>query len=264
MKNKDSLKVRMKIYENVTRNYLTMNCPKVIRLDMRAGHSFTKGFARPFDDIFSECMIFATKRLCEEIPGAVFGYTQSDEISIVMNDISKNGNSNCMFDGNISKIISISASICTIEFNKKYLELTADKPADSVYKKRAWTAQFDSRVFCLPNVQEVHNYVLFRQQDATKNSIQSVGRAYFSQKELNGKNSDEIQDMLMIKKGVNWNNIQTKYKRGCIVVKEAKEKETFVPYLGETVKAMRSSWEEKEIPILTKDTEFIKNLYEKQ
>lgn len=68
----------------------------------------------------------------------------------------------------------------------------------------------------------------------------------------------------MIKKGVNWNNIQTKYKRGCIVVKEAKEKETFVPYLGETVKAMRSSWEEKEIPILTKDTEFIKNLYEKQ
>ena len=260
---KDSLGDRMKTYEAVTRDYLMLGCPKVIRLDMRAGHTFTRGFDIPYDEVFSQSMIAATKALCEQVTGVVMGYTQSDEISLVINDVTERGEVSCFFEGNISKITSISASICTLAFNKKYAELVAELPEDKAekYKKNVWTAQFDSRTYCLPNVMEVHNYILWRQQDATRNSIQMAGHANFSQSELDKKNVNEIQDMLMLQKGINWNDYPVKFKRGCVVLKEQYEKDVEVPNRGLITGVKRKRWVEAEIPILTQDLEFIPKIF---
>lgn len=262
MKNKDDLGVRMKTYEKVTRNFVTQGVPKIIRLDMRAGHTFCRGLKRPFDDVFSQSMIAATKELCEKIPGVRMAYTQSDEISLVLNDVTERGQLDCFFKGNISKIISLSASICTLAFNKKYAELYEELSEEekSRYKDGLWEAQFDSRVFCLPTVQEVHNYLVWRQQDATRNSIQMVGHANFSDKKMHKKNTNEIQDMLFKEKGINWNDFPVKYKRGALVVKEKYMKESEIPGRG-VVTTERSRWTEYEIPILTKDTAIVPILY---
>ncbi len=258
----NDLGTRMKGYENVTRNYLTTGSPKVIRLDMRAGHTFCRNFKRPFDDVFSECMIYAAKALCAQIPGVMLAYTQSDEISLIINDISKRGKSNCFFDGNISKIVSLSASICTLEFNRCFIDkvMTMNLADLQIYKDMMWTAQFDSRVFCLPNIQEVHNYLIWRQQDATRNSIQMAGHAHFSQKRMQDKNTDEIQEMLFTEKGINWNDYPVKYKRGCAIVREKFMKEADIPGYGHVV-TERSRWKEIEIPILTKDLNFVPELF---
>ncbi|MEE3344369.1 MAG: tRNA(His) guanylyltransferase Thg1 family protein [Bacilli bacterium] len=265
----NALDIKMKEYEKVSKPFLTLGVPKIIRLDMRAGHTFCKKFDKPFDKIFSDCMVETTKELCKQIPGVVAGYTQSDEISLILNDETKNG-FECFFNGNVEKIVSISASICTLEFNRIY----ADMVSYAIYKDEHYfkngyankinKALFDSRVFCLPNVTEVHNYVLSRQLDATKNSIASVGQAYFTTEELKKKKSNDIQDMLMLQKGINWNDFPTRYKRGCIVLKETYLKDVELPN-GEIKKNVeRKHWVEKEIPILTKDETFISSIYHRK
>lgn len=262
----DSLGHRMKQYEGVPKNYLMLGCPKAIRLDMRAGHTFCRDFKRPFDDVFSTCMLQASKKLCEEIPGVVMAYTQSDEISLIINDVTKNGQINCFFDGNVEKIVSISASICSVEFNRKYDEILRNMPTSKdkeIYEKQAWKAHFDSRVWTLPNLMEVHNYILWRQQDATRNSIQMVGHANFTDSELYKKNTSDIQDMLMLQKGINWNNFPVKYKRGAIILKEQYEKEVTLPN-GEVIpNVKRNRWTEAEIPILTQDLSYIPKIFER-
>lgn len=265
---KDKLGTRMKAYEAVPKNYLTIGTPKIIRLDMRAGHTFCKKFNRPFDEVFSQSMIYATQVLCEKISGVVMGYTESDEISLVINDSNIKGGNDCFFNGNVEKMVSISSSICTLAFNKKYCELvdamTDDNDKKVVYEEKLWTAQFDSRAFCLPNIMEVHNYVLWRQQDATKNSVRMVGYANFSTKELDKKNTSEVQDMLMLQKGINWNNFPSKFKRGCVVLKEVYEKDVALPNGSVVTGVKRKRWVETEIPILTQDADFIRKVYEKQ
>lgn len=267
-KQKDSLGDRMKMYEAVPKVFLTLGIPKIIRLDMRAGHTFCRKFNRPFDDVFSECMVYTTKELCAQIAGVVMGYTQSDEISLVINDVTEEKNINCFFDGSVEKMVSVSASIATAAFNKKYMEIVRDIPSEDrmkkIYERNLWTAQFDSRVFCLPNVTEVHNYILWRQNDATRNSIQMVGHANFTQKQMHAKNNSDIQDMLMLEKGINWNDFPAKYKRGCMIVKEFYEKEAVTPDGVSHGTALRSRWVEKEIPILTKEPDLIPRIFNRE
>lgn len=262
---KDSLANRMKTYENVTRIYLTLGCPKIVRLDMRAGHTFCRGLDVPFDKVFSECMIETAIKLCEQIPGVVMAYTQSDEISLVINDTTKNGDISCFFEGNVEKIVSVSASIATLAFNKHYYELVQAMPLEEAkkYQRNIWKAQFDSRTYCLPNVTEVHNYILWRQQDATRNSIQMVAHANFSDSEIKNKNSSELQELLMIKKGINWNNFPSKFKRGCVVLKEQYTKDVTLPDGTKITNIKRKRWVTTEIPILTKDLTFIPNAFKR-
>ena len=108
---------RMKEYEYVTRSKLINRLPVVIRLDGKAFHSFTKGFDKPVDDIMTRTMKRTTEALCKNIQSVVMGYTQSDEISLVLMNTS-NKSSELWFNNNLSKIISVSASMCTLYFNK--------------------------------------------------------------------------------------------------------------------------------------------------
>lgn len=236
---KTTLGDRMKNnYENISRYYLTRRMPVIIRIDGKAFHTFTRGFKKPFDDVLVKTMQDTMKYLCENIQGCVLGYTQSDEISLVLVDYAEL-NTDAWFGNNLQKMCSVSASMATMAFNKFFSGQVQDfmysccgnlgdyvltekqddyNFAQNVYFNKFNAAMFDSRVFTIPR-EEVCNYLLWRQQDATRNSIQSVGQANFSQKQLHGKSCNDIQDMLMLQKGINWNDYPTTLKRGSCCIK---------------------------------------------
>ena len=220
---KDELGNRMKeYYENRAKTYLVRRIPVILRVDGKAFHSFTKGLKKPFDEILMKAMWNTMLDLCKNIQGCVFGYTQSDEITLVLKDYKKL-TSDAWFDYSVQKLCSISASMATLYFNTNFIQLTSNyfqheilednKYYDTICKCIDKGALFDSRCFNIPK-EDVTNCILWRQQDATRNSIQSVGQYYFIHKELNGKSCNEIRDMLFTQKGVNWNDFPTYCKRG--------------------------------------------------
>lgn len=227
----DALGKRMKEnYEQRSKTSLVRRMPVAIRLDGKAFHSFTKGLKKPFDDILMKAMQETTKALCENIQGCVFGYTQSDEITLILQDY-KTLNTEAWFNYEVQKMCSISASICTYYFNKyfnfyvqNYLAAEDDVEYINILKRKINTpAFFDSRVFNIPK-EEVTNMIYWRQADATRNSIQMLGQANFNQKKLNGKSCAIIQEMLFTEKGINWNDLPTPKKRGSSVIKNEEEK----------------------------------------
>lgn len=267
--NKDSLGDRMKQYEYVTRNYLTRKLPVIIRIDGKAFHSFTRGFKKPFDDIFVKSMQDTMKYLCENIQGCVLGYTQSDEITLVLVDY-QSREACSWFENNIQKMVSVSASMATMAFNREFNKHRCefidslsflqdfneeDKYLNSLWKAHSNGAMFDSRVFTIPK-EEVVNTIIWRQQDATRNSIQSVGQANFSHTQLHGKNCSDIQDMLMLEKGINWNDYPTHLKRGSCCIKKP-----FVINEGTDQETIRNKWViDTEIPIFTQDKDYVNKL----
>ena len=231
----DDLGVRMKtFYEQIPKTKLMRRCPVAIRIDGKAFHTFTRGFHRPFDDVLIKSMQETMKYLCENIQGCVLGYTQSDEITLILVDYKKL-TSSAWFDYEVQKICSIAASVATVAFNKffgEYVDKYRFSKWDGVSKYEDGTqeyiqtllnavdkgAMFDARCFNIPK-EEVTNLVYWRQLDASRNSIQMVGQANFSHKELQNKSCNDIQDMLMTQKGINWNDLPTYQKRGSCCVK---------------------------------------------
>ena len=268
MNKNDALGNRMKAYENVSRNYLTRRLPVIIRIDGKAFHSFTRGLKKPFDKVLVKSMQDTMKYLCENIQGCVLGYTQSDEITLVLVDY-QDRDAAAWFDNNIQKMVSVSASMATMAFNnafwdnchkyeQEYFDAnnTDDMEFIELTYKKLWTAMFDSRVFTLPK-EEVVNCLIWRQQDATRNSIQSVGQANFSHSQLQNKNCNEIQDMLMTEKNINWNDYPTHLKRGSCCTKVPQ----LVQATPECEPIVRNRWViDNEIPIFTQDKDYINRL----
>lgn len=228
---RDELGTRMKeYYEQIPRTKLMRRTPVMIRIDGKAFHTFTRGFAKPFDEVFMKSMQETTKYLCENIQGCVLGYTQSDEISLVLIDY-QTFHTAAWFDYEVQKMVSVSASMATMAFNRffeknveEYCRKEAKDERDlrkrgSYQKALLQGALFDARVFNIPK-EEVTNCIYWRQLDASRNSIQMVGQAMFPHKELQGKSCNDIQDMLMEQKGINWNDFPTDQKRGSCVIKE--------------------------------------------
>ena len=227
---KDELGTRMKeFYESVPKTRLVRRMPVAIRLDGKAFHTFTRGFEKPFDEVLGKSMRETMKYLCENIQGCVLGYTQSDEITLILVDY-QNLNSCAWFDYEVQKMCSIAASMATMAFNKfftknvNYFEMTHEY--DDTINEYCTTlvnaaekgAMFDARVFNIPK-EEVCNLIYWRQLDATRNSIQMVGQANFSHKELQNKSCNMIQEMLFAEKGINWNDYPTYLKRGSCCIK---------------------------------------------
>lgn len=209
---------RMKKYEYVSRHYLTTRTPVIIRIDGKAFHTFTRGFQRPFDDVLSAAMQDTMRYLCENIQGCVLGYTQSDEITLVLIDY-KELNTSAWFDYNIQKCASVAASMATLAFNKAFSRcgIISWDCAHGIAETKG--AMFDARVFNIPK-EEVTNNIYWRQQDAIRNSIQMVGHANFSDKQMHGKNTSEIIKMLLDEKRIDWNSYPTKYKRGSCCIRK--------------------------------------------
>lgn len=263
-------------YENITRYYLTRRIPVIIRIDGKAFHTFTRGFKKPFDDIFVKTMQETMKYLCENIQGCVLGYTQSDEISLVLTDYAEL-TTDAWFGNNLQKMCSVSASMATMAFTKYFVKnvkecermalignvvlFEDDEKYINVLKKAIEKgAMFDSRVFTIPK-EEVCNYLIWRQQDATRNSIQSVGQANFSQKELRGKSCNNIQDMLMLQKSINWNDYSTTLKRGSCCIKSDDSLTEYDEVGNICGYIKRSKWViDNEIPIFTQDRNYVEKL----
>lgn len=230
MNNKrDAMGDRFKGYEAVTNIKLTRRTPVILRLDMCHGHTFTKGFDKPFDETFIYCMQKTMEYLCEHIQGCAFGYTQSDEISLVLVDY-KELETTAWFDNKVEKICSVAASLATFAFNRtftqEYGRLASElKNTDSnlvhelVKYRHSYEsgATFDCRCFNVPK-EEVANYFYWRQKDAVRNSIEATAQANFSQKELQGKCQSELLEMLE-SKGVMWFEIPLHEQRGAACLK---------------------------------------------
>ena len=233
----DDLGVRMKtFYEQIPKTKLMRRCPVAIRIDGKAFHTFTRGFHKPFDEVLIKSMQGTMKYLCENIQGCVLGYTQSDEITLILVDYKKL-TSSAFFNYEVQKLCSIAASMATMAFNRIFAEKVKEFIYNdgenyennseeyrlcSAYKNAVIKgAMFDARCFNIPK-EEVTNLCYWRQDDASRNSIQMVGQANFSHKELHKKSRNDIQDMLMTQKGINWNDFPTYQKRGscCIKIEE--------------------------------------------
>lgn len=229
----DELGKRMKeFYEAVPKTRLVRRTPVAIRIDGKAFHTFTRGFEKPFDEVLGRAMRETMKYLCENIQGCVLGYTQSDEITLILIDYKKL-TSSAWFDYEVQKMCSIAASMATMAFNKYFAEevkkfIASKDPVFisseeiklvDVYE-RAFEkgAMFDARVFNIPK-EEVANLIYWRQLDATRNSIQMVGQANFSHSELQNKSCNVIQEMLFQERDINWNDFPTHLKRGSCCVK---------------------------------------------
>lgn len=226
---RSDLAERMKGYKKRNRYYLQRRMPVILRLDMRAGHSFTRGFERPFDEVFIKSMQDTAKYLCENIQNCKLSYQQSDEITLLLVDYDKL-NTDCFFDYRVDKLCSIAASMATMAFNESFSKIYSKLYRDKIeheenvdelvktYAFKAGEAMFDCCCFNIPK-EEVTNNFYWRQLDASRNSIQMVGQANFSHKELQNKSCNDIQDMLMTQKGINWNDLPTYQKRGSCCVR---------------------------------------------
>lgn len=212
-------------YENRARFSLPRRSHTIIRCDGKAFHTFTRHCTKPHDAHLAQAMDDAAQALVEEAQGSAFAYVQSDEISVLLTDFATI-KTDAWFDGNVQKIASVSASVVTAAFNLSYAPNKG--------------ALFDARVFTIPDRVEVENYFIWRQQDATRNSISGLAQAHFSAKQLHGVNNAQMQEMLFREKGINWNDIPTDEKRGRAVVYD------------------NEAWRvDKDIPVFTANREYL-------
>lgn len=228
---KDSLGDRMKQYESVNDNILVPKIPFIIRIDGKAFHTFTRGLDKPFDVILQTAMLNTTESLCKDIPGAVIGYTQSDEITIVCK-YSDRIRSQAWYNGRIRKIETIAASKATKYFNKHFFDeisrfrndiefglVNRDESTNIdlhkklvTYERKLFLAEFDARVFNVPEWDCINN-IIWRQQDAIRNSVEAVGHANFSTKELYKVNCENIKVKLLNEKGIDWETTLDAYEK---------------------------------------------------
>jgi tRNA(His) guanylyltransferase len=259
-KNK-SFSDRMKEYEQCYNYKLPNRSYIIVRLDGVGFSKYTKQFDKPFDDVLSNVMDSTTVELCKQFQPKL-GFTQSDEISLIFTTID-NIDAETIYDGKIQKIASILASFATKSFNFKMLQAMTLKYSPEELQTKILsdelpeiTATFDARVFVIPDITEVYNYFVWRQQDCTRNSISMAASANFPHKLLEGVSGDKKQDMLFTEKGINWNEYAVKYKRGVVV------KKSTIDFGVENGKPMlRTKWlPDYETPIFTQDKEYLQNL----
>lgn len=228
---------RMKGYEQISKVQLMNRTPVIIRLDGKSFHTFTKGMERPFDDSLIKTMQDTMLYLCSNIQGCILGYTQSDEITLLLQNW-YNLDTCAWFDNKVQKICSVSASMATLSFNQSFQINDIDKQYEDKYNK----ALFDSRCFNVPFEEVVNNFI-WRQQDATRNSILSLGQSLFTFKDMQKIKCNKLQDKMIIEKDINWNNLPTTKKRGSCGIK------------------INGKWTiDNEIPIFTEDREYIEKL----
>ena len=208
---KTQLGDRIKNYEKLHEQRLIPLLPIIVRLDGRSFSKFTKGMKRPFDNDFRTSMIETTKYLVEHTHAKI-GYTQSDEISLLLHTDNVNGTT--MFDGRVQKIVSNFAAMTSVKFLTEMQKYFPERLTSGTLPT------FDARVFVVPSKIEAYNAILWRVKDAVKNSISMVAHKEFSHKELHKLNSDEKLHKLLTERGIDWNAFPVDYKQGTFVRKE--------------------------------------------
>lgn len=222
-----------KAHEIAYRTFVSDDRYLVLRMDGKAFHSYTKGLERPFDTLLIAAMNETAKILCQQIDGAIFAYVQSDEISVIV-DNKKNENTMPWLGGAIQKLVSISASICSVNFNRIRMEQGFNK-----------IAYFDSRAFTFNTLKEIKQYYQWRRADAMKNSVSMAAETYFSHRVLTGLNTDDRKNALRsIDKP--WDNLDEGFKYGRLIFSQLQDEEVSYTHSGtgesNTVIARRKRW----------------------
>ena len=210
---KDDLGDRMKGLESAEAGRkLDTTLPIMVRLDGKGFSKWTYGLERPFDERMSQLMRTVTDFLVKE-SHAQFGYTQSDEITLCL--YSDSPERQIFFDGKVQKLNSVLSSFATAKFNSLvntyFMEDIGRKPL----------AFFDCRVWNVPSLEEATNCVIWRQLDASKNSVSMAARHYYSHKELMNKTCEEMKEMLL-DCGVSWNDYPNFFKIGTLFLRRKK------------------------------------------
>lgn len=234
----DSLGDRMKFYEKqaIFFKFDSFNEYVVARLDGKAFHSLTKKFDKPFDEDFISIMKSVAKKIAQET-NALCSYVQSDEISLIwhVND----ERSQMFMDGKSQKLISILASMATAFFAEEKYLIEHKMPPNKL-------AFFDCRVFSLPNEEEAMNYFIWRQKDCIRNSVLSLGQAHFSHFDLNEKSIDDVREMLIDYRSINWYDCSSYIKYGTFYLKKIVQ----IPYSKEEIDRLPEKHEARKNPDL--------------
>ncbi len=206
---RDEFGDRMKAYEKVYTS-AKVNVDKVLcaRIDGKGFSKYTKGFKKPFDDILSEVMVDTTRQLVKETHANI-GYTQSDEITLIYAPGEKA--SEYIFGGKVSKINSILASMAAANFNW-FLN-----NANTAFKHGIGLAYFDCRAWAVPDLVEASNVLLWRTQDAKKNSTSALFRWTAGHKAMDRLDQAAMKKYLLENEGVDWNDLPNRYKYGTYI-----------------------------------------------
>ena len=160
---------------------------------------------RPFDDGLVNLMVDVTKYLVQET-NAIIGYTQSDEITLILH--TPDWKSAIYNDGKKQKILSKLTAKCVNYFNER-------RPFWLPNHNK--TAIFDCRIYQVPSLQDACLQLLWRENDAVKNSISMLAQANFAHNRLQNLNGNQLQELMMVEKGLNWNDLPSPNKRGSYV-----------------------------------------------
>ena len=223
---KDDLGDKIKTnFEDALRIQLPRRTHLVIRIDGRRFHTFTRNLERPYDRRLADALDRAAMALAAEMSGCRLGFGQSDEYSFLLTDFSTE-HEKMWFDGNVQKIVSVASSIFTAHFTQAFAAAT-----------------FDARVMVIPRRADVEQYFIWRQLDATANSLNMLASAHYTHEELLGQSTAEKHDLLHAK-GINWSHAETSFKRGRVIRP-----------------AIASGWEvDVEPPIFTRDRDYLLQL----
>lgn len=257
-----TLKDKCEYYRSLT-DYKLM--PNSYVLAMVDGHCFSKliknKFDKPFDDLFIKMMNETAKYLCENIQGAKFAYTQSDEISILITDFDT-PMTDSYFSFRLCKMQSLIAAMATAKFNQMYAKMAYDYQGYGLKKfdmKEYPTCTFDCKVWTVPNANDAYAWFLYRQTDCIKNSKAQTAQAYLSHKELVGLTSDDMIAKLKNEKGIDWYDFESGKKYGRVIKKVETPMEKDLPD-GKHIKFTRNVWTPVEINDLKEDASFIRDL----
>lgn len=258
----DTLKQKCEFYRSLT-DYKLM--PNSYVLAMVDGHCFSKmiknKFDKPFDDMFIKMMNETAKYLCENIQGAKFAYTQSDEISILITDFDT-PMTDSFFGFRLCKMQSLIAAMATAKFNQMYVKLANDYKGFDLKKfdiKEYPTYTFDCKVWTVPNANDAYAWFLYRQTDCIKNSKAQTAQAYLSHKSLVGLTSDEMIAKLKNEKNIDWNKFENDKKYGRVIKKVETPMEKDLPN-GEHISFVRNVWTPVSANDLKEDNTIIREL----
>ena len=243
----DDFDKRMRVYEQSIDQYIVPGMYTAARLD---GRSFTKltreicKFEAPFDTRFRNLMVDTTKHIMNCGFKVLYGYTESDEISLLFSP------DNSAFANKVRKINTILAGEAS-----GYFSLALGK-----------AVCFDCRVVPLPNIELVKDYFLWRQEDANRNALNSW--CYWTlRKEGLSKNeatqylrakSVAFKNELLFARNINYNDVPQWQKRGVGVYSKEYIRQGYNPISGKIVSVKRKSFEaDYELPIAEKYSAFI-------
>ena len=224
-----SLKEKCYAYQKEVNYFLDPDKYVIVHVDGRSFSKMIKNkFEKPFDDIFINAMNETAKYVCKETQGCVLGYTQSDEITLILKK--SKPEADVFFGGRMCKMQSIIASLATSKFMQVMMcELLKSVPTcassgnviemcmDAI--KNAPLYQFDCKVWNVDNANDAVAWLLFRSIDCIRNSKQQTAQTYLSHDFLRNKNCDEQIRLLKENKSVDWNKFTDDKKYGRLVKK---------------------------------------------